>query len=548
MLNKKSLFWVGNLLLLIAIFTVFGCANQVRPQGGPRDVTPPVLLKATPPNMTRHFNAKVIQLDFDEYFKLSNQYTEITMSPVPDKQPEYKIKKRSLIINLKDTLQKNTTYVINFGKAIADVNEGNILKNFTYVFSTGEHIDSLSMSGSVVNTLTQQREKDVTVMLYPHDKDSLYFGKKKPTIYATTDTGGNFSLNNLHDGVYNIYAIKQTSATKIYNANNKDLIAFLKKPITLDSDTSGILLSLFKEEPTIFKIAEHKFNADGAMYFVFNKRLTNPSAKIIYPPSLDASKVVEFVPTKDTAYIYMRNMDFDSIRVSFLDNNKPLDSISLMKGKNEVFKGALSFRLNLSSDSKLKPTSDLIITASSLIDTFDPAQVTLYEDSVPVNNLNIARDTSNGRRFIVKYRWKSDSKYILSIAEDAFSTIVGNKNKKFYKPFLVDKPDNYSTLTLKVTVPDTSKSYIVEFYQDPKTILQRNEITKGSTIIYKNFLMGKYYFRVIYDENKNGRWDSGNVKLKKYPENIWIDPTQITLRPNWDSEEKLDIPKEVKTE
>jgi hypothetical protein len=548
MLNKMSLFWVGNLLLIIVVFTVFGCANQVRPQGGPRDVTPPVLLKATPPNMTRHFNAKVIQLDFDEYFKLSNQYTEITMSPVPDKQPEYKIKKRSLIINLKDTLQKNTTYVINFGKAIADVNEGNILKNFTYVFSTGEHIDSLSMSGSVVNTLTQQREKDVTVMLYPHDKDSLYFGKKKPTIYATTDTGGNFSLNNLHDGVYNIYAIKQTSATKIYNANNKDLIAFLKKPITLDSDTSGILLSLFKEEPTIFKIAEHKFNADGAMCFVFNKRLTNPSAKIIYPPSLDASKVVEFVPTKDTAYIYMRNMDFDSIRVSFLDNNKPLDSISLMKGKNEVFKGALSFRLNLSSDSKLKPTSDLIITASSLIDTFDPAQVILYEDSVPVNNLNIARDTSNGRRFIVKYRWKSDSKYILSIAEDAFSTIVGNKNKKFYKPFLVDKPDNYSTLTLKVTVPDTSKSYIVEFYQDPKTILQRNEITKGSTIIYKNFLMGKYYFRVIYDENKNGRWDSGNVKLKKYPENIWIDPTQITLRPNWDSEEKLDIPKEVKTE
>ena len=548
MLNKKSLFWVGNLLLLIALFTVFSCANQVRPQGGPRDVTPPVLLKATPPNMTRHFNSKVIQLDFDEYFKLNSQYTEITMSPVPDKQPEYKIKKRSLIINLKDTLQKNTTYVINFGKAIADVNEGNILKNFTYVFSTGEHIDSLSMSGSVVNTLTQQREKDVTVMLYPHDKDSLYFGKKKPTIYATTDTGGNFSLNNLHDGVYNIYALKQTSATKIYNPNNKDLIAFLKKPIALYSDTSGIQLSLFKEDPTIFKVAEHKFNADGAMYFVFNRRLTNPSAKIIYPPSLDASKAVEFSPTKDTAYIYMRNMDFDSIRVSFLDNNKPLDSISLMKGKNEVFKGALSFRLNLSSDNKLKPTSDLIITASSLIDTFDPAQVTLYEDSVPINNLNIARDTSNGRRFIVKYRWKSDSKYILSIAEDAFSTIVGNKNKKFYKPFLVDKPDNYSTLTLKVTVSDTSKAYIVEFYQDPKTILQRNEITKGSTIIYKNFLMGKYYFRVIYDENKNGRWDSGNVKLKKYPENIWIDPSQITLRPNWDSEEKLDIPKEAKVE
>jgi len=134
MLNKKPYYLAIFLLSLTTVLVFFGCANIVKPQGGPRDVTPPVLLKATPLNMTRYFASKVIQLDFDEYFKLNSQYTEITMSPVPDKQPEYKIKKRRLIINLKDTLQKNTTYVINFGKAIADVNEGNILQNFTYVF------------------------------------------------------------------------------------------------------------------------------------------------------------------------------------------------------------------------------------------------------------------------------------------------------------------------------------------------------------------------------------------------------------------------------
>ena len=544
MLNKKPLFWVGNLLLLVAIFTFFGCANPIRPQGGPRDVTPPVLLKATPPNMTRHFNSKVIKLDFDEYFKLSNQYTEISMSPVPDKQPEYKISSRSLIITLKDTLEKNTTYVINFGKAIADINEGNILKNFTYVFSTGEHIDSLSVSGNVMNTVTQLKEKDVTVMMFPRNKDSIYFGKKKPTIYATTDTAGNFSLNNLHDGEYTIYALKQMANTKIYNPNNNDLVAFLKKPIDLESDTSGIQLNLFKEEPTKFKLSERKFDVDGRIFFVFNKKLTDPSVKIIYPKALDAQKAVEFTPTKDTAYVYSRNMDFDSIRVAFFDNGKPLDSISLMKGKNEVFKGLLSFRLNVNNDGKLKPTSNLIITASSLIDTFDPAGVNLYEDSVAINNLNLTRDTSNGRRFIINYKWKPDSKYILSIADGTFTTILGVKNKKFYKPFLVDKPENYSTLTLKVTVPDTSKEYVVEFYQSPANILQRNAITKNTSIVYKNFLTGKYSFRVVYDENKNGRWDSGNVKLKKYPENIWVDRDQITLRPNWDAEEKLDIPKE----
>jgi hypothetical protein len=548
MLNKKLPFFVSFLLLFALLISVLGCANMVKPQGGPRDVTPPVLLKATPQNMTRHFAAKTIQLDFDEYFKLNSQYTEITMSPVPDKQPEYKIKKRSLIINLKDTLQKNTTYVINFGKAIADINEGNVLKNFTYVFSTGEHIDSLSMSGNVINTLTDQREKDVTVMLFPRDKDSLYFGKKKPTIYTTTDTAGNFSLNNLHDGDYTIYALKQTANTKIYNINNKDLIAFLKKPITLSTDTSGIQLKLFKEEPIKFKVAEKKFDLDGKMFYVFNKRLTNPTAKVVYPSSLDASKTVEFVPTKDTAYIYMKNMAFDSIRVAFFDNAKPLDSVSLKKGKNEVFKAPLNFKLNISSDSKLSPFNNLNITASTLIDTFDPSLITLYEDSIPVNNLNLTRDTSNGRRFVIKYRWKSDAKYILSLGENAFTTIFGTKNKKFYKPFLVDKPENYSTLTLKVTVPDTAKSYILEFYQDSKNVLQKDVIGKNSTITYKNFLTGKYNFRVVYDDNKNGRWDSGNIKLKKYPEYIWIDQTQVTLRANWDAEEKLDIPKEPRTD
>jgi len=544
MLNKKSLFFVKISLVIVLIFAVFGCANQVRPQGGPKDVTPPVLLKATPPNNTRHFNAKTIRLDFDEFFKLNNQFTEITMSPTPEKQPDIKIDGKSLVIKLKDTLEKNTTYVINFGKAIADVNEGNLLKNFTYVFSTGEHIDSLSVSGNVTNSLTQQKEKDVTVMLFPLNKDSVFFGKKKPTIYTSTDTSGNFSLNNLHDGDYTIYALKETAPNKIFDRDD-ELIAFLKQPIHLYTDTSGIQLTLFKQDPLKYRISEHKFDADGSMFFVFNKRFNNPSAKIIYPAALDGSKIVEFTPTKDTVRIYMRNMNFDSLRVAFSDNGKPTDSISVSKGRKEVFKSSVSFKVNIGLSNKLKPTSDLIITASSAIDTFDPSLITLYEDSVAVSNLNLTRDTSGLKTFRIKYRWKPDSKYILAIDNNAFTSINGDKNdKKFYKPFLVDKIENYSNLTLKVTVPDTSKQYIVEIFQDPKTVIQSNVITKNTSLVYKNFVTGKYSFRVIYDENKNGRWDSGNVKLKKYPENIWISPTQLTLRANWDAEEKLDIPRE----
>ena len=542
MLNKKSLFFCTFLSLITVFFLLSGCANIQRPMGGPKDVTPPRLLKATPSNMSRNFKAKIIQLDFDEYFKLANQYTEVTMSPAQDKPPEYKIKSKSLFIVLKDTLQKNTTYVINFGKAIADVNEGNVLKNFTYVFSTGPHIDSLSVSGSVTNTLTQKKEKDVTVMLFPIEKDSLYFGKKKPSIYATTDTAGNFSINNLHDGDYRIYALEEKTPDRIYNKDD-ELIAFQKQPIHLYADTSGIQLNLFQAEPAKFR-AIPKFEQDGRLSIIFNKKLNNPSVKIIYPPTLDDQKIVEFSPTKDTANIYMKNMDFDSIRVAFYDNNKPLDSVSRLKGRKESFSRNYTFRYNLNNLNKLKPTSDLMIIASYPIASYDPSQITLYEDSVAVNNLNIIKDTTNLKRYIIKYKWKEDSRYIIVVDEGAFTFINGEKNKKNQKQFLIDKFENYSTLTVKVSVPDTSKQYLVEVYQNADHIIQTDKITRNTSIVYKNFLTGKYSFKVVYDDNHNGRWDSGDVKQKRYPESIWVDPIEITLRPNWDAEEKLDIPRE----
>ncbi|MDB5154983.1 MAG: hypothetical protein JWR54_3734, partial [Mucilaginibacter sp.] len=184
-LNKKTTFLLQKLLLFVITLALFSCASQQKPQGGPRDRTPPKLLKATPPNMTRNFSAKQIRIDFDEYFTLKNPFQEINISPSMEKLPTYKVSKKSIVIDFKDSLQKNTTYVINFGKAIADLNEGNVLPNFTYVFSTGPHIDSLSVSGNVQNLLTKEKEKDVTVMLFPVKQDTL-FGKKKPTIFAST--------------------------------------------------------------------------------------------------------------------------------------------------------------------------------------------------------------------------------------------------------------------------------------------------------------------------------------------------------------------------
>ncbi|MDB5001201.1 MAG: hypothetical protein JWR76_2278 [Mucilaginibacter sp.] len=544
MLNPKSAFFYKISSLFFVVLVLCGCAAMQRPTGGPRDLTPPKLLKATPENMTRNFAEKSIRLDFDEYYKLQNQYQEISISPAMEKQPEYKISKKSLIINFKDTLLKNTTYVINFGKAISDINESNVMKNFTYVFSTGSHIDSLSVSGSVVNSTTQEKEKDATVMLFPIKKDSLLFGKKKPTIYATTDSSGNFSLNNLREDTYRIYALKEASPDKIYN-NDEELIGFLKKPIKVDKDTSGVQLKLFKQVPEKFRlVSQRRFDPDGKITLVFNKPLVKPSVKIIYPPALDNQKIVDINKTKDTAQLFLRNMDFDSLRVALFDNNKPLDSVNYLKGRKESFTRTISFKYNLNRDNKLRPNSDLAITANFPIESFNSSLISLKEDSVELSNLVLEKDTSNNKTVLLRNRYRANSKYELLLNDGAITDIYGDRNKRTGIKFQGDKPENYSILTLKVRVPDNTKSYIVEILNEQKTVLRSDIITKSTSLVYRNYLTGKYTFRVIYDENRNGLWDSGRVKLKTYPENIWISEKEISLRPNWDAEETLDIPNE----
>ena len=227
-LNQIPLFSV---VILFSILLISACATVQQPMGGPKDETPPKILSIVPDNLTRNFDAKLITITFDEFIKLKNEFTEISLSPDMEIAPIYKVKRKSLLITVPDSLEENTTYSINFGNAIGDFNEGNELKNFSYVFSTGPEIDSLSISGNIINGLTLEGEKDVNVLLIPVKQDSI-FGKKKANIFTRTDSSGNFSLKNLHENTYRIYALKETNNDRIYNSPD-ELIGFLKDSIFL---------------------------------------------------------------------------------------------------------------------------------------------------------------------------------------------------------------------------------------------------------------------------------------------------------------------------
>lgn len=541
----KSPFTIAITALLVLILAIYGCASIQTPLGGPRDHTPPKLLQATPANETRFFKANEIKLDFDEYFKLVNQFQEITISPAMEKTPDYKVRQRSLIIHFKDTLQKNTTYVINFGKSIVDVNEGNILQNFTYVFSTGGHIDSLSISGTVTDVLTQEKVKEATVMLFTEKQDSAYFGKKKPSLYTVTDTSGNYSLRNLHEGNYYIYALKETGANKIYD-NENELIAYKKKPVRLYKDTMGLDLAVFKQIPEKFRITEKRFTPEGTMFFSFNQALTQPGLKINYPAGLDDQKIVDISKTKDSAMVYLRNFDFDSVSVSFTDKNKILDTVYLRKQRKETFKHDITLFYNL-NDQLLKPGTDLSITSNLPIQSIDRSLIFLSEDSINVTSFTIQRDTADLKKFTLKYKWRPERSYQLVFNEGTFINIYGDKSKRLNKLFSIDKPENYGTIILKVALPDSNKTYLVELLNNRKQVLRSDILKKSANITYKDYLADKYYIRVIYDTNANGKWDSGSLKQKTYPENIWLSPTPLIIRPNWENNFDLPVPKEILT-
>jgi len=544
-LNKKHPFFSLFFASAVMAFVLFGCAVPQKPSGGPKDVTPPKLLKATPANQTRNFSSKTIQLDFDEYFKLNGGgYTEINISPSQKHPPEFKIKDKSLIITLKDTLQKNTTYVINFGKAIGDLHENNILKNFTYVFSTGPHIDSLSISGNVINVLTQDREKDVTIMLFTLKQDSALFGKKAPSVYTTTDTAGNFTLGNLHDGVYRLYALKENGGSEKVYHEEKDLIGVPHKTINLQTDTTGVKLTLFKQIPQKFRFLSPGFGDDGRVQLFFNRPVEKPSLRIIYPPAQNLDKYVDISKTRDTALLYVKNMDFDTLKVALSENGKPIDTVTVHKGRKESYTRILSAATNADTRAVLKPGSDLLINTSSPLSSFDPSLIVLNEDSTVVTNYTIKQDTANRKHLVLNYKWRQNANYILTLNEGALTGYFGEKNKKIIRKFKIEKPENYGQLTLKVTVPDTSRSYIVELMTEQNVVLYTTPIRQNTPIIFRAILAGKYRMRVIYDDNNNGKWDTGSIRQNRQPENIWVNRSIINVRASFENDLDIDIPRE----
>lgn len=247
----QKLLWVVIIAAFFIPFTFTGCANIIPPTGGPKDTLPPKLVMAVPKDSMLDFNSKKVVLTFDEYVDVKDLQKNLIVSPIPKVTPNIQGHLKNVTIQIKDTLKPNTTYSINFGNAIRDVNEGNILKNFTYVFSTGNYLDSLSFAGNVIVAETGKTDSILIVVLHENLNDTAVI-KNAPEYFARVNGKGHFAFHYLPAKTFNAYVLPD-DYSKRYDDSTK-MFAFLDAAITVSPNMQPVTFYAFeaakkKEKP-----------------------------------------------------------------------------------------------------------------------------------------------------------------------------------------------------------------------------------------------------------------------------------------------------------
>lgn len=234
--------------IAVGMVSSAGCANMAPPTGGPRDSLPPVLVKANPHDSTRNFNSKKVVFEFNEYVQIENIQENLLVSPTPKINPIVTNKLRTITVTIKDTLEPNTTYTLDFGNAIKDVNEGNIFKNFSYVFSSGSTIDSLTLSGKVILAETGLTDSTLIVVLHKNLDDSAVI-KERPRYVARVNKEGQFNFQHLPPGTFNIFALKDEGGQRKYMSRTQ-LFGFADKPVKTQEPNDITLYAYLEKDTT----------------------------------------------------------------------------------------------------------------------------------------------------------------------------------------------------------------------------------------------------------------------------------------------------------
>lgn len=567
---KEYLFPLGAAIACLApSFFMHSCANTTQaPTGGKKDTIPPALYwtQPSPGSVQVDTHKTKIVFGFDEYVTIKNQQN-IFLSPPQKKAPKAKVKGKSIVVSFEEPLEKNTTYTLNFTDAIADNNESNMFPGYTYVFSTGEVIDSMLISGTVRDCNTLNPIKGATVMLYKDQSDSAIF-KSRPFAASKTDDWGYFCIPYIPDTLYRLYALKDDNNDNLYQAENGELVGFvdsLIRPIVKVNDTLGQMqkydmkdtleclsrkseyeIRLFKEESTKQKLMNKGRTADRRAYVTFMSK--NAWIDSLWIKGYRSEQLItQFNLRQDSLEIWIndRRRTPDTLQL-YINYRKTNDSTGVMEPSLEHYplfiEGALPKKSGRAARRNLKHEDTICVYKI----TAEPENVEqkgfslefdypiIYEnfDSLKFRYINpkqkeiqssftIEKDSLDLRHFTIRPKEKMlpGYEYILKVPYRAFRDINGFYSDSSEVKVSLPKDDKLSTIILDMQ--DVKGKLIVDLLNEKRDKTLRSYVIESDTQLTFPYLKeGKYAVRITFDYNKNSMVDTGNLLEHKQPEKV----------------------------
>lgn len=531
-----------NKTLSIFIFIGFvgllcmNCANKGTPEGGPKDITPPEIVNSVPENYSTNFNTKQIKIYFNEYIKIKDIQKQLIISPPMKTLPEIMPlggASKSITIKIFDTLQPKTTYAFNFGNSISDNNEGNLFPYFRYVFSTGDYIDSLTVSGQIFDALKRKPDTFVSVGLYEVDStynDSVIYKENPKYVTNTLDSVSTFSIENLKKGTYMLYAIKDA------NADNKfqqkiDKIGFYKEFITVPTDTL-YTLKLFSEELD-FKASRPSLVASEKIVFGYEGGYEKTKIEILSETPENFSYQITKDEKADSLYYwYAPKLEVDSLvfKVSHLEFEKEY-TVKLRGLKRD----SLTFKATPSG--AIGNDEPFEINGSIPFKTIDESKISIMDKDSTMMDYASRFDTLSNS-FVLNFNKTYENNYTIQIMPEAFTDFFDNKNDTLNYTLKTKKESDFGYA--RFTLINAKYPIILQLTTEKGEVKFEKYATKPEAINFANLTPGKYFIRAIFDANGNKKYDTGNYLKKIQPEFV-SHFKEIEIRADWGLSEILEF-------
>ncbi len=525
-------------IVIVALLIMVACAQTSAPQGGPMDETPPELILVTPPNLLLHFEASGFEMLFDEYIQIDDLDGQLIISPPLNKKPEYKLRGKKLTIWWDEKLKENRTYQFNLGDAVKDFKEGNINNELVYVFSTGDYIDSLSITGKVYDVLTNEPVKGAKVMLYKNHNDTLPY-TTRPDYLAVTDFEGKFAARYLPPDTFLLFVLEESNSNFKYDGA-PERIGFLDYYILASYQDTVLshVVALFEEPDTSQYIKSNKGKDYGFHEIVFNLPVAVPEVYFFYDFEAEPLRSINILSQAgDSIKSWVSLTDFPELEEIYVVINDGMEYIDTLEWYVEIDpKYREKPKLQISaSEGKLDQNKPFVLSFNYPLLKADSSLLQLFEDSVRIYPSEV-KLTNFDRRLEVYHPFGRNKSYELTALAGAFQDLYGSFSDSLNFKFGLNPDDFYGSLSARIMLEDSiEQGHFLVFLENSKGMVVDTTAMKYSQDInYGKLAPGKYKLRGLFDLNDDRKWTPGNFKAGLQPERKAFFLEDIDVRSNWE--------------